>query len=198
MKAEDVKKIAMIGAGDMGHGIAASCLLGGYTVVLRDIDQKFVDKGVAGIIKSLEKFKEKGKITPDAFAHALVRLIPMVDLKEAVKDADFIIEAVPEKLEIKKSVFAEIDQYAPKHAILASNTSNISITEIASATQRPDKVIGYHFFNPAILMKLVEVIKGRGTSDESVQIGYDIAKKIKKVPVIVKKDSPGFIYNRIN
>ena len=106
MKAEDVKKIAMIGAGDMGHGIAASCLLGGYTVVLRDIDQKFVDKGVAGIIKSLEKFKEKGKITPDAFAHALVRLIPMVDLKEAVKDADFIIEAVPEKLEIKKSVFA--------------------------------------------------------------------------------------------
>lgn len=198
MKAEEVKKIAMIGAGDMGHGIAASCLLGGYTVVLRDIDQKFVDKGVAGIISSLGKFRDKGKITPDAFAHALVRLIPMVDLKEAVKDADFIIEAVPEKLELKKSVFAEIDQYAPKHAILASNTSNISITEIASATQRPDKVIGYHFFNPAILMKLVEVIKGRGTSDESVQLGYEIAKKIKKVPVIVKKDSPGFIYNRIN
>ncbi|HOU22010.1 MAG TPA: 3-hydroxyacyl-CoA dehydrogenase NAD-binding domain-containing protein, partial [Kiritimatiellia bacterium] len=155
MKAEDVKKIAMIGAGDMGHGIAASCLMGGYTVVLRDIEQKFVDKGVAGIIKSLEKFKEKGKITPDAFAHALVRLIPMVDLQEAVKDADFVIEAVPEKLELKKSVFAEIDRYAPKHAILASNTSNISITDIASATQRPDKVIGYHFFNPAILMKLV-------------------------------------------
>lgn len=198
MKAEDVKKITMIGAGDMGHGIAASCLLGGYTVVLRDIEQKYVDKGVAGIIKSLEKFREKGKITPDAFAHALVRLIPMVDIREAVKDADFVIEAVPEKLELKKSVFAEIDQYAPKHAILASNTSNISITEIASATQRPDKVIGYHFFNPAILMKLVEVIKGRGTSDESIQVGYDIAKKIKKVPVIVKKDSPGFIYNRVN
>ena len=165
MKAEDVKKIAMIGAGDMGHGIAASCLLGGYTVVLRDIEQKFVDKGVAGIIKSLEKFRDKGKISPDVFAHSLVRLIPMVDLQEAVKDADFVIEAVPEKLELKKSVFAEIDQYAPKHAILASNTSNISITEIASATQRPDKVIGYHFFNPAVLMKLVEVIKGRGTSE---------------------------------
>ncbi|NLA40462.1 MAG: 3-hydroxyacyl-CoA dehydrogenase family protein [Smithella sp.] len=198
MKAEDVKKIAMIGAGDMGHGIAASCLLGGYTVVLRDIEQKFVDKGVAGIIKSLEKFRDKGKISPDVFAHSLVRLIPMVDLREAVKDADFVIEAVPEKLELKKSVFAEIDQYAPKHAILASNTSNISITEIASATQRSDKVIGYHFFNPAVLMKLVEVIKGRGTSDESARVGYDIAKKINKVPVIVKKDSPGFIYNRVN
>ena len=107
MKAEDVKKIAMIGAGDMGHGIAASCLLGGYHVVLRDIEQKYVDKGVAGIIASLDKFKEKGKITPDAFANALVRLTPMVDLQTAVKDADFIIEAVPEKLELKKSVFAD-------------------------------------------------------------------------------------------
>jgi enoyl-CoA hydratase/3-hydroxyacyl-CoA dehydrogenase len=122
----------------------------------------------------------------------------MMDIKEAVKDADFIVEAVPEKMELKKSVFAELDKYAPRHAILASNTSNISITEIASATNRPDKVIGYHFFNPAILMKLVEVIKGNRSSDESIQIGYDIAKKIKKVPVIVKKDSPGFIYNRVN
>ncbi len=198
MKAEDVKKIAMIGAGDMGHGIAASFLQGGYTVVLRDIEQRFVDKGMAGIKASFDKFKEKGKITPEAYDDAFKRLIPMVDLQTAVKDADFIIEAVPEKLELKKSVFAELDKFAPKHAILASNTSNISVSEIASATQRPDKVIGYHFFNPALLMKLVEVIKGNKTSDESVQIGYDLAKKIKKVPVIVKKDSPGFIYNRVN
>ena len=198
MKAEDVKKIAMIGAGDMGHGIAASCLLGGYTVVLRDIEQRFVDKGMAGIKASFDKFKEKGKVTPEAYNDALARLTPMVDLQTAVKDADFIIEAVPEKLELKRSVFADLDKFAPKHAILASNTSNISITDIASATQRPDKVIGYHFFNPAILMKLVEVIKGGKTSDESIQIGYDIAKKIKKVPVIVRKDSPGFIYNRVN
>lgn len=198
MKAEDVKKIAMIGAGDMGHGIAASCLLGGYTVVLRDIEQKFVDKGMAGIKASFDKFKEKGKVTPEAYNDALARLTPMVDLQTAVKDADFIIEAVPEKLELKRSVFADLDKFAPKHAILASNTSNISITDIALATQRPEKVIGYHFFNPAILMKLVEVIKGGKTSDESIQIGYDIAKKIKKVPVIVRKDSPGFIYNRVN
>lgn len=198
MKAEDVKTVAMIGAGDMGHGIAACCLMGGYKVILRDIDQKFVDKGMAGIKGSFDKFKEKGKMTPEAYDDAFKRLTPMVDLQTAVKDADFIIEAVPEKVELKKSVFADLDKFAPKHAILASNTSNISITEIASATQRPDKVIGYHFFNPAILMKLVEVIKGKGSSDESISIGYDIAKKIKKVPVIVKKDSPGFIYNRVN
>ncbi len=198
MKTEDVKKITMIGAGDMGHGIAACCLLGGYTVVLRDIEQKFVDRGVAGIKGSFDKFRDKGKLTQDAYDDALARLIPMVDLADAVKDADFIIEAVPEKIELKKSVFANLDQYAPKHAILASNTSNISITEIASATKRPEKVIGYHFFNPAILMRLVEVIKGAGSSDESITIGYEIAKKIRKIPVIVKKDSPGFIYNRVN
>ena len=198
MKAEDVKKIALIGAGDMGHGIAACCLLGSYTVVLRDIEQKFVDKGMTGIKESFNKFKEKGKLTPEAYNDALARLKPMVDLQEAVKDADFIIEAVPEKMELKKSLFADLDKYAPSHAILASNTSNISITDIASATSRPEKVIGYHFFNPAILMKLVEVIKGGKSSDESISIGYEIAKKIKKVPVIVKKDSPGFIYNRVN
>ncbi len=198
MKAEDVKTIAMIGAGDMGHGIAAACLMGGYRVFLRDIDQKFVDKGMAGIKASFDKFKEKGRMTPEAYTDAFARLIPIVDLQTAVKDADFVIEAVPEKLQLKQSVFADLDKFAPKQAILASNTSNISITDIASATQRPDKVIGYHFFNPAILMKLVEVTKGRKTSDESIQIGYDIAKKIGKVPVIVKKDSPGFIYNRVN
>ncbi len=198
MKAEDVKTIAMIGAGDMGHGIAAACLMGGYKVFLRDIDQKFVDKGMAGIKASFDKFKEKGRMTPEAYTDAFARLIPIVDLQTAVKDADFVIEAVPEKLQLKQSVFADLDKFAPKHAILASNTSNISITDIASATQRPDKVIGYHFFNPAILMKLVEVTKGQKTSDESIQIGYDIAKKIGKVPVIVKKDSPGFIYNRVN
>jgi enoyl-CoA hydratase/3-hydroxyacyl-CoA dehydrogenase len=140
MKSEAVKKITMIGAGDMGHGIAACCLMGGYSVVLRDIDRKFVDKGMAGIKASFDKFKDKGKMTPEVYADALARLTPVVDLQEAVKDADFIIEAVPEKVELKKSVFADLDKFAPAHAILASNTSNISITEIASATKRPDKV----------------------------------------------------------
>jgi len=198
MKFEDMKKIAMIGAGAMGNGIATCGLMAGYTVALRDVEQRFVDSGVAGVKSSLAKFKEKGKITPEAHDSALARLIPIVDLQEAVKDADFIIEAVPEKLEIKQSVFAELDKYAPKHAILASNTSNISITDIAKATSRPDKVIGYHFFNPAVLMKLVEITKGAKSSDESAQIGYELAKKMKKVPVIVHKDSPGFIFNRVN
>ena len=198
MKFDDVKKIAMIGAGAMGNGIATCCLMAGYTVALRDVEQKFVDNGVAGVKSSLAKFKEKGKITPEAHDAALARLIPIVDLQEAVKDADFIIEAVPEKLEIKQAVMADLDKFSPKHAILASNTSNISITEIAKATSRPDRVIGYHFFNPAVLMKLVEITKGAETSDESVQIGYELAKKMNKVPVIVHKDSPGFIFNRIN
>jgi len=198
MKFEDMKKIAMIGAGAMGNGIATCGLMAGYTVALRDVEQRFVDSGVAGVKSSLAKFKEKGKITPEVHDSALARLIPIVDLQEAVKDADFIIEAVPEKLEIKQGVFAELDKYAPKHAILASNTSNISITDIAKATSRPDKVIGYHFFNPAVLMKLVEITKGAKSSDESAQIGYELAKKMKKVPVIVHKDSPGFIFNRVN
>ena len=198
MKLEDVKKIAVIGAGDMGHGIAACALLGGYTVVLRDIKQEFVERGINGIKMSLGKFKDKGKISTETHDDAISRLIPMVDLADAVKDADFIIEAVPEIMELKKSVFAELDNFAPKHAILASNTSNISISEIGAATKRPDKVIGYHFFNPAVLMKLVEVTKGSHSSDESIKLGYDLAKKMGKAPVIVKKDSPGFIFNRVN
>jgi len=198
MKADDVKTIAMIGAGDMGHGIAASFLMGGYKVFLRDIEQRFIDRGVAGIKGSFDRFKEKGKLTPEAYEAAMSRLVTTTDLGEAVKEADFVVEAVPENLELKKKVFAEIDRLAPPHAILASNTSNISITSIAEATNRPEKVIGYHFFNPAVIMKLVEVIKGKKTADESIQVAYDLAKKINKVPVIVKKDSPGFIYNRVN
>ncbi len=198
MNVDDVKRIAIIGAGDMGHGIAACFLQSGFTVTLRDIEQKFIDRGVAGIRSSFERFISKGKMTQEEYNAAFSGLITEVDLNKAAKDADFIIEAIPEDLKLKQNLFSELDKYAPGHAILATNTSNISITEIASATQRPDKVIGYHFFNPAVLMKLVEVIKGQKTSDESIKIGYDLAKKIKKLPVIVKKDSPGFIYNRVN
>ena len=198
MNVDDVKRIAIIGAGDMGHGIAACFLQSGFTVTLRDIEQKFIDRGVAGIRSSFERFISKGKMTQEEYNTAFSGLITEVDLNKAAKDADFIIEAIPEDLKLKQNLFSELDKYAPGHAILATNTSNISITEIASATQRPDKVIGYHFFNPAVLMKLVEVIKGQKTSDESIKIGYDLAKKIKKLPVIVKKDSPGFIYNRVN
>ena len=198
MKAENIKKVAMIGAGDMGHGIAACFLQSGYQVALRDVKKEFVDRGAVGIKASFDKFKAKGKMTQEDYDAALSRMVPTVDMKEAVQDADFIIEAVPEKMEIKKAVFEEIDKYAPERAILASNTSTMSISEIAGAVPREEKVIGYHFFNPAILMKLVEVIKGDKSNDAAVQVGYDLALKINKVPVMVKKDSPGFIYNRVN
>lgn len=198
MKSEDVKKIAVIGAGTMGTGIATCSIMAGYAVALQDIEQTFVDNGVAHVRASLDKFRQKGKITPEAYNTALTKIIPTFDLQEAVKDADFIIEAVPEKLDIKQTVMAEIDKFAPKHAILASNTSSIRITKIAESTQRPDKVIGCHFFNPAILMKLVEITGGTKSSDESIHIGFDLARKMRKEPVMVRKDSPGFIFNRIN
>ncbi len=198
MKGSDVKKIAVMGAGAMGNGIAQNGILAGYTVAMRDIEQRFVDKGVETIKASLAKFVGKGKISQDLSDQAFSRLIPIVDLAAAVKDADLIIEAAPEDLFLKKKIFAEIDSLAPAHAILASNTSTMSITEIASATKRPEQVVGMHFFNPAVLLKLVEVIYGNKSSDTAIQATFEVAKKMGKIPVIVRKDSPGFIYNRVN
>ena len=198
MKVEDIKKIAVMGAGDMGHGIAEVALLAGYKVAMRDIEQKFVDRGLARIKESLDKLAEKGKITEDNKRAMLANIKTYVDIAEAVKDADFVIEAVPEIMDLKKQVFQALDKAAPKHAILASNTSNMSITEIASVTGRPAQVVGMHFFNPAVLMKLVEVIKGQKTSEETMQVTYNLALKMKKEPVRVEKDSIGFIYNRVN
>ena len=197
MKAEDVRKIAVIGAGDMGHGIAAACLLGGYEVELCDVNREAVERGKAAIKASLGKFKDKGKITAEKHDSAMAHLSTTIDLEEAAKEADFIIEAVPEKLELKQKIFARLDGCAPPHTILATNTSTMSITDIASATARAEKVIGYHFFNPAVLMRLVEVIKGEKSSDGSIAVGHDLALKIGKAPVIMK-DSPGFVYNRVN
>lgn len=196
MKAEDIKKIAVLGAGAMGNGIAQAALMAGYKVDMQDIEQRFVDKGLETIKASLAKFVSKGKLTEEQSKDCLARLDLRIDLEAAVKDADLIIEAAPEKLELKKKIFSDVDRFAPAHAILASNTSTMSITEIASATKREDKVIGMHFFNPAVLMKLVEVIYGNKSSDDSIHAVYDVALKMKKVAVIVKKDSPGFVYNR--
>jgi enoyl-CoA hydratase/3-hydroxyacyl-CoA dehydrogenase len=198
MKGSDIKKIAVIGAGAMGNGIAQVGILAGYTVAMRDIEQRFVDKGVDTIKGSLAKFVNKGKISQDQSDQALSRLIPIVDLESAVKDADLIIEAAPEDLNLKKKIFADLDSLAPPEAILASNTSTMSITQIASATKREKQVVGMHFFNPAVLLKLVEVIYGNNSSTEAVQATFEVAQKMGKIPVIVKKDSPGFIYNRVN
>ena len=198
MKVDDIKKVAVLGAGDMGHGIAEVALLGGYKVAMRDIEQRFVDTGLQRIKDSLEKLAVKQKISEDDKKAMLGNIEIFVDMGEAVKDADFVIEAAPEIMDLKRKVFQELDKLAPKHAVLASNTSNMSITEIASVTGRPEKVVGMHFFNPAVLMKLVEVIKGDKTSEETMQVTYDLITKMNKVPVRVEKDSVGFIVNRVN
>jgi len=198
MKAEDVKKIAVIGAGAMGNGIAQVGLMAGYTVFMHDIEQRFVDRGVATIKDSLAKFVSKGKLTEDQGKDALARLLPSTDFKAVVAGADLVIEAVFEDLSLKKKIFADLDAYAPANAVLASNTSSMSITEIASATKNPERVVGMHFFNPAVLMKLVEVIYAKQSSNAAIQTTHDVAKKMGKVPVVVRKDSPGFIYNRVN
>jgi 3-hydroxyacyl-CoA dehydrogenase len=193
-----IKKIAVLGAGLMGHGIAqVAAQVAKYDVSLRDVKQEFLDKGMKMIRSSLQKFVDKGKISEEEKSETLDRIHPIVDLKEAVADADLIVEAVPEKVEIKKRVFVETGKYAKKDAIMASNTSSMSITLLASATRRPEKFCGMHFFNPPQLMRLVEVIRGAETSEETVYAVVEAAKKMGKEPVVVKKDSPGFVVNRI-
>lgn len=198
MNIGDIKNVAVIGAGDMGHGIAEVALIAGYKVFLRDIKQEFVDKGVSRINQSLEKLVSKEKVAQSHFERIQNELlVPCVELEDAVKEADLVIEAVPEIMELKQETFGAMDKMAPAHTIFASNTSTMKITEIAAITNRPEKVIGLHYFNPAVLMKLVEVIRGDQSSDEAMQIGYDFVLKNGKVPVRVEKDVPGFIVNRV-
>lgn len=193
-----IKKVAVLGAGLMGHGIAqVAAQIGKYEVNMRDIEKRFIDNGMKMIADSLQRFVKKGQMTETEMNEVLSRIHPTVDLKEAVKDADLIIEAVPENAEMKKTMFREVDSVAPTTAIIASNTSSVSITELASATDRPEKVCGMHFFNPPQLMKLIEVVRGAKTSDETVQTVLDVAHAMQKETVLVKKDCPGFIVNRI-
>jgi enoyl-CoA hydratase/3-hydroxyacyl-CoA dehydrogenase len=193
----EIKRIAVLGAGAMGHGIAQLAAMAGFDVTMRDINEEFVDAGMKKIRWSVGKFIEKGRISPSEGEKILKRLKPLVSLKEAVEDADFVIEAIPEKLELKKQVFKEIDSYAPAHTILATNTSALPVTEIAAATNRPEKVIGMHFFNPPALMRLVEVVMGEKTSENTCNVTIDLGKKFGKETVLCKKDVPGFIANRI-
>lgn len=194
----EIRKIAVLGAGLMGHGITqVAAQVGKYEVSIRDIELKFVDNGMTMIRESLQRFVKKGQITEAQMNEISARIHPTLDLKEAVSKADLIIEAAPENVELKKAIFREVDNYASSHAVIASNTSSVSITELASATRRPEKVCGMHFFNPPQLMKLIEVIKGAKTSDETTQTVLEVARRMEKETVLVKKDSPGFIVNRI-
>ena len=192
----DIKKIGVVGAGAMGNGIAQVAAQIGCDVVLRDIKDEFVARGMKAIEKFLGRSVEKGKLEAserDAILGRIQGTTSMGDLK----DADFVVEAVIEDLDLKKGVFKELDDLVRPEVILASNTSSMSLTEIAAATSRPDRVCGMHFFNPVPLMRLVEVIRGFYTSDETVAATTELAQKMGKVTVEVKKDSPGFIVNRI-
>lgn len=197
MKVEDIEKIGVLGAGEMGHGIAEACVLAGYDTIMRDIKQEFVDEGMEKIEESLDKLAEKEKITEEDAENALERLEGTTDMED-LSDIDFAIEAVPEKMEIKKDTFSSLDEITPEEAILSSNTSNMSITKIGETTDRPDKVVGMHFFNPVVFMELVEVVKGEKTSEDTTEVTYNLAEALGKYPVRVEKDSPGFIVNRIN
>jgi len=187
----------VIGAGTMGHGIAQICAMAGFTVWMRDIKREFLDNAMQRIKWSLGKLFEKRKITQETVDKTLGNIRTTIDLKEAVENADFVIEAVPENLELKKKIFREMDEIAPKESILASNTSALPISEIAESTGRPDKVVGMHFFNPPQIMKLVEVIYGCKTSDETVKTTFDLARKLGKEPIICRKDVVGFVANRV-
>jgi len=194
----EIKKIAVLGAGLMGHGITqVAAQVAQYQVYVRDIKQEFLDSGMKMINDSLQRFVKKGEMTEAQMNEVLSRIHPTLDLKEAVSDADLVIEAVTENPELKKKVLAEADLQAKPEAIIASNTSSISISEIASATKRPEKFAGMHFFNPPQLMKLIEIIRGAKTSDETLNTIVEVTKKMGKEPVVVKKDVAGFIVNRI-
>jgi 3-hydroxybutyryl-CoA dehydrogenase len=194
----EVETVAVLGAGLMGHGIAqVATQVGKCEVYMRDIEQRFVDSGMNMIRDSLQRFVKKGQMSEAEMNEILGRIHPVLDLKAAVSNADLVVEAIPENVELKKAMFREVDNYAPPHAIVASNTSSVSITELASATKRPDKICGMHFFNPPQLMKLVEVIKGAQTSDETTNLVLETAHRFGKETVLVRKDSPGFIVNRI-
>ena len=194
----EVKKVAVVGAGDMGHGIAELFAVNGFDVTLADKFPQAIEKAKGRIAASLDKMVERGKITKDQADATLGRLAYSGDTGQAVAQADMVVEAVPESLELKKAVFREVSAHAPRGAILASNTSNIRISDLAEAASGPERVVGMHFFNPPMVMKLVEVIPGAKTDPAVEQQTSDVCGKIGRTAVKVLKDSPGFIVNRIN
>ena len=197
MQLEDVQRVAVLGAGNMGHGIAEVAALAGYDVSLRDIEEAFVEDGYDQIEWSLGKLAEKDRIGEAEADAALDRVEAFVDLEAALADADVVVEVVPEKMAIKKDVYEEVVEFAPEEAVFVTNTSSLSITELSEVTDRPERFCGMHFFNPPVRMDLVEVISGKHTSEETLELIEGLAESMGKTPVRVRKDSPGFIVNRI-
>lgn len=195
----EVRRVAVVGFGTMGSGIAQVFAQAGFSVVAVDVSEEVLRRGLENIWSGpfgLKKAVERGRLTEEQAQEAFSRIKTATSLPEAVKDADLVIEAVFEDLEVKRKVFTEVDSHAPPHAILASNTSTLSITALAAVTRRPERVVGMHFFNPPPVMKLVEVVRGFLTSDETVETVKSLAEKLGKVPV-VSRDAPGFIANRV-
>src|ERR687890_222575 len=192
-----IDKITVLGSGIMGHGIAQVSAMAGYNVTLRDIDQAFLDKAMEKIRWSLNKLVEKQKITANQADDILSRILPVVDLMQALRGADMVIEAVPEDMNLKRKVYDEVNRYSENTTIYASNTSTLPITEMAELTNRPDHFIGLHFFNPPQLMQLVEVIPGKLTNQDITNTALDFVLRIGKQPILCRKDVAGFIVNRI-
>jgi len=190
-----MKKVGVLGAGTMGSGIAQVIAQGGYQVILRDIKEEYVEKGLKGINKNLKRSVKKERITQDEMDQTLANIDTTTEVSD-LADVDLVIEAVNEDMELKKKIFKELDEVTKDDAILASNTSALSITEIATVTERPDKVVGVHFFNPVPVMKLVELIKSITTSDEAFEKVESLVKELGKSPVEVN-EAPGFVVNRI-
>ncbi len=191
-----IQTIGVVGAGSMGAGITNLAALNGFQVIVRDIEERYLDGGLTRIDQFMTKSVERGKMTEREKEETMARIQTTTQLED-LKEADVVIEAVIEDMDLKKEVFSQLDDVVREEVILATNTSSMSITEIASATKRPEKVAGMHFFNPAQLMKLVEVVRGYETSDETVEQLKALSKKLNKEVVEVKKDSPGFIVNRV-
>jgi 3-hydroxybutyryl-CoA dehydrogenase len=191
-----IKKVCVVGSGTMGNGITQVVALGGYETTMVDVKQEFIDKGMGAIKASLGRFAEKGRISQADMDKAMANIHTSIDLKQAAGNADYVIEAVFERAEVKLPIFKQLEEICPKETILASNTSGIPIGLLASGTKRPDKVIGMHFFSPVPMMRGLEVVRSLLTSEETVKVSLDFGKSIGKETVVVK-DSPGFITNRL-
>jgi 3-hydroxybutyryl-CoA dehydrogenase len=191
-----IKKVCVIGSGTMGNGIAQVVAQAGYETTMVDVKQEFIDRGMSAIKASLGKFVERGKVSQADMDKVLANIRTSIDLKQAAKDADYVVEAVFERVDIKLPVYQQLEEICPKHTILSSNTSGIPISLLASATKRPEKVIGMHFFSPVPVMKALEVVRSLLTSEETLKVSLDFGKSIGKEAVVVK-DSPAFVSNRI-
>lgn len=194
---DDVETITVLGAGSMGHGIAQVAAFAGYAVNLRDIERELVEDGYEQIEWSIQKLTEADRIADSEGVEALDRIETYVDLEDALTGADVVIEVVPERMEIKKQVYAEVVEHAPEDAVFTTNTSTLSITELSEATDRPEQFCGTHFFNPPVRMPLVEVIRGEQTSDATLEFAEELVASFEKTPIRVRKDTPGFIVNRV-